>query len=78
MKVRPTNYFRSGEDLKILTTNCTYINLRNADIAITKKGNLFIKFTKSKLSHRESVEKIILYLINEGWNIKKMCNVFLY
>lgn len=78
MKVRPINFFRSAEDLKILTSDCTYINLCNADIAITKKGNIFVKLNKSKLSYKESIEKIIIYLVSEGWNVKKSCSVFLY
>lgn len=78
MKTRPINYFESKEDLKILTYKCVYISLNWGDVAITGKGNIFIKLKNIKCNMAENIEKIIMYLINEGWNIKKNCNVFLY
>lgn len=78
MKTRPKNYFESKEDLKILTEKCIYISLCSADVAITEKGNIFIKLNNITGNIAEDVERTIVYLINEGWNIKKACNVFLY
>jgi len=72
------NYFKSNDDLKALTDNCVYISTQAADVAITTKGNIFIKF-KGKLKNRnKSIQRLIMYLIDEGWKIKKMCNVFMY
>lgn len=78
MPTTSKNYFKSNEDLKALTDNCVYITTCNADVAITIKGNLFVKF-KGKLKNRnKSIQKLIIYLIDEGWKIKKTCNVFMY
>ena len=78
MKTRPKNYFESNEDLKILTEKCIYISLSIADVAITDKGNIFIKLNNITANIGEEVEKVVIYLIQEGWSIKKSCNVFLY
>lgn len=78
MKTRPKNYFESKEDLKILTEKCIYITLCSADVAITEKGNIFIKLNNLGNDIPKDVERIIIYLIDEGWSIKKSCNVFLY
>lgn len=78
MSVTTKNYFKSNDDLKILTDKCVYISTRAADVAITSKGNLFVKF-KGKLKNRnKSIQKLIVYLIDEGWKIKKTCNIFMY
>lgn len=72
------NYFKSNEDLKTLTDKCVYISTRTADVAITSKGNLFLKFNIRVRNRNKLIEKLILYLIEEGWKIKKTCSIFVY
>jgi len=78
MKTKPVNYFLSKEDLKILTQQCTYISVNTADIAITQKGNMFIKFKNRHEDIQTDVEMLLRYMLKEGWEIKKSCSIFLY
>lgn len=78
MKTKPKNYFQSKEDLKVLTEQCTYISVNVADIAITQKGNMFIKFKYRYKNLQKEIEKLVLYLLKEGWEIKRSCSIFLY
>jgi len=78
MKTKPINYFQSKEDLKVLTQQCTYISVSIADIAITQRGNMFIKFKYGCKNIEKEVEKLLIYLLKEGWEIKRRCSIFLY
>lgn len=78
MSALSKNYFVSSHDLKTLTEKCVYISTHNADIAITTKGNLFIKLKVKVRNRNKIIEKTVMYLISEGWKIKKTCNIFLY
>lgn len=78
MSVTTKNYFKSNEDLKTLTEKCVYISTRIADVAITTKGNIFVKFNGKLKNRKKSIQQLIVYLIDEGWKIKKTCNIFMY
>lgn len=78
MSSSTTNYFESDEDLKTLTENCTYISLPHVHIALTDKGNIFLKFNAKQKQGNDKVVKVLKYLLEEGWKLKRNCNVFLY
>jgi hypothetical protein len=72
------NYFKSNEDLKTLTDKCVYISLHTADIAMTSKGNLFLKLKCKNKNKAKIIQNLVFYLIEEGWKIKKTCSIFVY
>lgn len=78
MPTIPKNFFNTSEDLKVLTDKCVYISTHNADMAITSKGNLFIKLKVRTRNRNKIIEKMVSYLIKEGWKIKQTCNIFVY
>lgn len=78
MSATTTNYFKSNEDLKTLTDKCVYISTITADVAITSKGNLFIKLKCKNKNRNKIIQNLVVYLIEEGWKIKKTCSIFVY
>lgn len=77
MYEKSVNFFKSVSDLNTLTRGSNYFTVGGCDVALTKNQNLFIKLPKSLYktdTTQKSVDKVIGYLIVEGFLPKTLSN----